>query len=778
MSLSSSPSRTDIVIPGEDYVLLNWKVKAGNHVQKGEAIAVACHKDDHAFLSTSMQNKSQGTTTSTHKRPRRGRKLNLLTPTKAINETTKTNTTVSSLDTSTLHKKLAEKLSKSVQQQQQQKANTDDNTVSETSKKTRETKSILSPAKGFLRIPESSSLNSQTIIGYIEECLHPTFFEGLCVICGTSKLDVVTSNNPGSGNDVKGPLDNTINNGSNNNDNSSVPKSTLVTVSGGITMSISHQESQQMAFRDSERLLKKKKLSLVLDLDHTLVHATSDPRARQHLASNLGTVRTLRLPVVLETPPGIQAPPPPPQQQMWMTHYVKLRPHLKEFMENVQPYYELTVYTAGTRQYAEEITIVICRHLVGSNRDTEGLEQLRYETSLIETEYNQRLASMQDTKKRKVTELSIAKDDETSEIVDEATEEPAKKKKKVSFGATHVKTFDKTIQGIYNDDPEMEKKRLEQIKERLENLQNELKQAEELEKKAWEMRQEVFGSRVVSRTDVGDLGRDVKSLKRIFPCGGTMAAVVDDREDVWANAQDNSVTIKGEPPENLLLVRPYHWKTFVGFADVNNAAGVDLSGQAAGRDSETDVQLLWTSKILKDLHTRYYEQSMTSTNGGLGRPKKSVPELLSKMRRSVLKGSTLVLSGLVPLHKKTIGADMARPPIVRYAQSLGANLQDTVQLGVTHVIAAKDGTDKALAARKTPRCSLVKAAWLVECYWSMTRRDLIPHLFPGSRNVETDNSHKPVEPLKETKMEDNSSSESDSDDDDLAAEFEAELMNS
>ncbi|KAG7348712.1 hypothetical protein IV203_011309 [Nitzschia inconspicua] len=83
----------------------------------------------------------------------------------------------------------------------------------------------------------------------------------------------------------------------------------------------------------------------------------------------------------------------------------------------------------------------------------------------------------------------------------------------------------------------------------LERLQQELVQADELEQAARRLRQKLFGSRVYSRTDIGDLGQHVKSLKRLFPCGGTMAAVIDDREDVWANADDNSdSTINGEPP--------------------------------------------------------------------------------------------------------------------------------------------------------------------------------------------------------------------------------------
>ena len=124
------------------------------------------------------------------------------------------------------------------------------------------------------------------------------------------------------------------------------------------------------------------------------------------------------------------------------------------------------------------------------------------------------------------------------------------------------------------------------LQDDIDKLRAELNAAEQKEKEALELRQRIFGSRIFSRTDVGDLGRDVKSLKRIFPCGGTMSVIVDDREDVWANAEENSK----EPPHNLLVVRPYHWKPFIGFADVNNAPGTDLS-KSCRKDDETWLRL-------------------------------------------------------------------------------------------------------------------------------------------------------------------------------------------
>ena len=110
--------------------------------------------------------------------------------------------------------------------------------------------------------------------------------------------------------------------------------------------------------------------------------------------------------------------------------------------------------------------------------------------------------------------------------------------------------------------------------------------------------------------------------------------------------------------------------------------------------------------------------------------------------------------------------------------------------GVTHVVAAKDGTDKCLAARKIPGCVLVKASWLVECFWSMSLCDVTPHLLDARTGVEesatssTTNSTKL--PLQDSKVDnftgteasDDTSSTGSLDDDDFAATLEDEMMNS
>jgi len=82
-----------------------------------------------------------------------------------------------------------------------------------------------------------------------------------------------------------------------------------------------------------------------------------------------------------------------------------------------------------------------------------------------------------------------------------------------------------------------------------------------------------------------------------------------------------------------------------------------------------------------------------------------------------------------------------------------------------------------MAARGTPGCMLVTPAWLMECYWSITPRDVKSFLIhKGTKqNLPLQNSA-----LREVNIENSSegSSNNSDDDDDFAADFEDELMNS
>jgi len=284
---------------------------------------------------------------------------------------------------------------------------------------------------------------------------------------------------------------------------------------------------------------------------------------------------------------------------------------------------------------------------------------------------------------------------------------------------------------------------------------------------------------------------------------------LDDREDVWANAKNNVTGRPGEPPDNLLLVKPYHWKPFQGYADVNNASGQDLSKTEDGRKSpvdksdekETDAQLLWTADILRRLHERYYSTTLSQEE----REGVSVPSLLQAMRKETFlrfPQVKVVFSGLIPIHKQNKQVQV-RPPVVRYAEELGAEVLPGITDEVTHVVAARDRSEKIRQARKeVPSCYIVHTSWLMECYWSITRKDVRPyHMGPvpdqsanqqGEAAVGGNNKmkkkveeSKPSHPKKKDDTdtillldsdEEESDEDDESDDDDFAADLESEMM--
>ena len=591
-----------VCLPDDSFAVQQWLVQNGSAVQRGEKVAIAVKKG--ATAPTSIP----PPTTVQHKRPNKRKRV----PTVSKEESKSDETTDSTATKPSAAKSISAYLPP-----------------------TSDTVTITAPAGGIIRI--STFSENPLAIASIEPCPHPAVMSGLCAVCGASiqpqQLQATA----------------TSSNSSNNN-------MSQVTVSGGVTMAISETEARQMSLQTSSRLMGEGKLSLVLDLDHTLVHATSDARARSHHVAR-EDVRTLILPIQINA------------QTLWMQHYVKLRPHVEEFLTSLKSNYEISVYTAGTRIYAEHVCMLLSRTIVGATCDEAELQQLRHDVASAEymiANKEANLKQQRDSSEKDTgtvpSELSTTKEGDDSKSAATATaangtttisDKGAKqvKKKSVSFG-----------------EPSTETKTDEMTREKLRQLKQTLQEVETLEQEALDVRQEIFASRIVSRTDVGDLGRDVKSLERIFPGGGSMALIVDDREDVWANAQDNSKR-KGEPPDNLLLIRPYHWKPFLGFADVNNAAGEDISGESTTTEDEDDCALLWTRDILERMHSNFYTAVQENDNRTM-----TVPPMIRDMRQQVLKGCTLVFSGLIPLRQQNQTSQFPRPAVVRYGESLGATV--------------------------------------------------------------------------------------------------------
>lgn len=123
-------------------------------------------------------------------------------------------------------------------------------------------------------------------------------------------------------------------------------------VHGNTALRVSQEEAARVEQEAKRRLLKSKKLSLVVDLDQTIIHATVDPTVAEWQNDtsnpNYDAVKDVE---------KFQLVDDHPSRGCW--YYIKLRPGLKEFLQNISKIYELHIYTMGTRAYALNIAKIV-----------------------------------------------------------------------------------------------------------------------------------------------------------------------------------------------------------------------------------------------------------------------------------------------------------------------------------------------------------------------------------------------------------------------------------
>jgi RNA polymerase II subunit A-like phosphatase len=193
-----------------------------------------------------------------------------------------------------------------------------------------------SPADGSIRswkVREGQVIETDLVFVDVEEdCPHSVQFAGLCGMCGK---DMTETSWASSSKDTERAKINMIHD------------QKFLTVSQG-EASKAEEELQR-------RLLKHRKLSLVVDLDQTIIHACIEPTVgewqRDPTSPNYEFVKDVKsFQLNDDGPRGLAS-------GCW--YYIKMRPGLKEFLAKVSEMYELHVYTMGTRAYAVNIAKIV-----------------------------------------------------------------------------------------------------------------------------------------------------------------------------------------------------------------------------------------------------------------------------------------------------------------------------------------------------------------------------------------------------------------------------------
>ena len=164
-----------------------------------------------------------------------------------------------------------------------------------------------------------------------EDCPHSIQFAGLCGMCGKDMTETTWAS---TSVDTDRAQINMIHD------------QNFLTVSDSVASKA--EESLQ------RRLLDNRKLSLVVDLDQTIIHACIDPTVRKWkddpTSPNYDAVKDVKAFQLNDGPRGLAS-------ECW--YYIKMRPRLKQFLAKVSEMFELHVYTMGTRAYAINIAKIV-----------------------------------------------------------------------------------------------------------------------------------------------------------------------------------------------------------------------------------------------------------------------------------------------------------------------------------------------------------------------------------------------------------------------------------
>lgn len=139
---------------------------------------------------------------------------------------------------------------------------------------------------------------------------------------------------------------------------------------------------------------------------------------------------------------------------------------------------------------------------------------------------------------------------------------------------------------------------------------------------------------------------------------------------------------------------------------------------------EEDDYLLYLEDILKKLHKEYFKEfdqkcELYGKNAEVPDMKLIIPTYRSK----ILAGIKLVFSGLVPTP-----VPLTESRAYKVAQLLGAEVTENFEPDTTHLVAVRQGTLKASAARKRSDIIIVTPEWLWLCAerWEHVEERLFP----------------------------------------------------
>lgn len=481
------------------------------------------------------------------------------------------------------------------------------------------------------------------------------------------------------------------------------------------SLTVSKNEATRMEEDAKRRLLASEKLSLVVDLDQTIIHATVDPTVGEWMEDKdnpnhqaLSDVRAFQL---ADDGPGMRG--------CW--YYVKLRPGLEDFLRNVSKRFELHIYTMGTRAYAQHIAGII-----DPDRTLFGDRILsRDESGSLTAKNLQRLFPVD-------TKMVVIIDDRGDVW-------------KWNPNLVKVSPYDFFV-GIGDINSSFLPKRQELNQES--KAGHKPSEKPSTEGKPAEHR----ANGVLTKAD----GTEVSTLEQLVSMGGGSNPQVLQEQ---SHAQEE--TIMHQVEDRPLLQKQKELDAEDDVAESSDSSSSVDDSQESMRHrhhllEDNDRELYQLQERLQRVHRLFFDEykKRTQTLGGrvaaLRRDKarskekdidlKVVPDvkdIMPQIKREVLGGVVLVFSGVLPLGTDTQNADISL-----WAKSFGAVIAHKINLKTTHLVAGRNRTAKVREATRYPDVKIVTTQWLLDSLTHWKHLDEEPYLLP----VHPDDRGEPISP--------------------------------
>lgn len=538
-------------------------------------------------------------------------------------------------------------------------------------------------------------ITRRTAVAQIEEaCTHESQFGGMCIECGKDMSQRTSYNQTVAG----------------------TSRATINTVHGRTELLISAGEAAKNDEEARRRLLDARKLSLVVDLDQTIIQANVEPTIGEWKNDptnpNWAALQDVCMFQLVD------------DGRTW--YYVKLRPNTRDFLADMSELYEMHIYTMGTRAYADNIAKIIdpTRKIFGDrilSRDENGSITVKNLKRLFPVD----------------TRMVVIIDDRADVW-------------KWTPNLVKVNPFE-FFPGVGDINSMFLPKRQEVESAKAVNMER--TPSGPTDSSSIDSLSAVPST---APTVPAQANGELSALDQIVSMAGDQ-----DAKSVQEKSEEQEQTIAAQVEDRPLLQKQKILDEMENKANASPAveAAAELlaeNGEIKKRTNapaahkyranllqDDDEELLHLEQHLRSIHTAYFDELDRKTAGTKGgriaelRPghskKRSIDELesipdaapiISSMKAKALAGVHIVFSGVISL-----GVDILTHDMTRWAQSFGAVVTENVTKKTTHVIASPERRTAKVrqAAKKAGRIAIVSMSWLTTCFMQWKKVDETPY---------------------------------------------------